>query len=227
MMGKKTRRHEAPPRDEQWIAEFKRQATAALRWRAVNIARFYVLMIAWSGGLVTSAHAEDLVDDAIADTWRGVLTWRPTPKHTLLKHIISSVRSRARRARQKAEHFPIASLDAHGGDDDDGAGALWTDAEEALAARAPAIIASHMLVAIDVFRRVRLLATGDLEVLALLDAMRAGAMDRADLMHATGMSARRNESARRRLDTLLLELPASMGGGATATGTGAYERQVA
>lgn len=203
--------HEATSGDEQWIAEFKRQATDRLRRRAINIARRCVQMIEWSGGLVASSYAEDLVGDVLADTWRGVLTWTPTPERTLLKHVISAVRSRARHTRKKAEKFPTASLDAHGeGEDDDCGAALWADAEEALAARTPTTIASDMLVAIEMLDGLRVLATGDLEVLALLDAMRAGAVDRADLMHATGMSARRYESARRRLDTLLLELPTSM-----------------
>jgi hypothetical protein len=204
---------EAPPRNEHWIAEFKRQATDAMRQRAIRSARRCVQMIEWSGGQVPSSYAEDLVDDAIGDTWRGVLTWRPTPERSLLKHINSVVRSRARHTRKKAEKFPTASLDAHveeEGDDNGNGAALWTEAEEALAARAPATIASDMLIAFEMFDALRALATGDLEVLALLDAMRVGAVDRADLMHATGMTARRYESARRRLDTLLQELPTTL-----------------
>src|SRR5690349_3124666 len=92
---------EASPRDEQWIAEFKHQATDRLRRRAINFARRCVQMIEWTGGLVASSYAEDLVDYVLADTWRGGLTWTPTPKTTLLKHVIRAVRSRARHTRKQ------------------------------------------------------------------------------------------------------------------------------
>lgn len=194
-------------RDEQWLAAFKRQATTALRRRALNVARGCVRMIEMSGGQVASSHGEDLVDDAIADTWLGRLSWDPA-KRDLLAHIASTIESRARHDRKKAKKFPAASLDAD--DDDERTAALWTEAEEALAANASVTNLAEMMCSIDVFERVRALAAGDLEVLTLLDAMRAGAFDRADLIQATRMSARRYEGARRRLDTLLRKLPTSM-----------------
>src|SRR5262249_10793783 len=68
--------------------------------------------------------------------------------------------------RKKAEKFPTASLDAHAeGEDDDCGAALWADAEEALAAKAPTTIASDMLAASEMIEGLRVLATGDLEVL--------------------------------------------------------------
>jgi hypothetical protein len=197
-------------RDEQWRTAFERQATTALRRRALNVARGCIHKIEMAGGYVTSAHAEDLVDDALAKTWFGRLSWDPV-KRDLLEHINSAIESTARHQRKKAKKFPTASLDAHDEDDEDErAGALWSDAEEALAANAPATNLAEMMYSIDVFERVRALAAGDLEILTLLDAIRAGAFDRADLMQAMGMSARRYESARRRLDTLLRRLPPSM-----------------
>jgi len=197
-------------RDDQWLAAFARQATAALRRRALNVARGCIHKIEMSGGHVVSSQAEDLVDDALADTWLGRLSWDPV-KRDLMAHITSTVESHARHERKKAKKFPAASLDAFDEDDeDDRAAAVWSEAEEALAANAPATNLTEMMCAIDVFDRVRALAAGDLEVLTLLDAMRAGAFERADLMQATGMSPRRYESARRRLDTLLRKLPPSM-----------------
>jgi hypothetical protein len=95
------------------------------------------------------------------------------------------------------------------------------------AANAPAPDAERRLLAREVIDRLHGLAMSDPELVTVLDAMQAGATERADLIHATGMSARHLESVRRRLDRLLPQLPASLrppAGTARARGTGSATR---
>ncbi len=198
-------------RGDEWREAFNNQiAVGGLRRRALSFARGCVLMLQKSGAQVGSSHAEDLVDSAIADTWLGALTWKPS-ESTLMDHVKAAIRSRVRHEWKRSNKFPSASLDAHEEDEEDERTAvLWNEVEEALAARAPSTDAAQRIVAIETHDRMRALADGDSELVKVLDAMRAGATDRDGLMRATGMSARRYESVRRRLDRLLLELPASM-----------------
>jgi hypothetical protein len=165
--------------------------------------------------------------DAIGDTWSGVLSWDPGAS-SLLDHLQATIRSRARHQWHRSKRFPAASLDAPEDDEDDErAGALWVEVEESLASDAPAPDAERRLLAREVIDRLRGLATDDPELVTVLDAMRAGATERADLIHVTGMSARRLESVRRRLDRLLPQLPASLrppAGTARARSTGSATR---
>lgn len=204
-------------RGEEWVEEFNKQvADRKLYRRALAFARGSVSMLQSGGVQVASAFAEDLLASAIADTWRGVLSWTPGPESSLLDHITAAIRSRARDEGKRARRYPSASLDAHEEDEDGDRTSLWTEAENALAANAPATDVTEKIFAIEAFDRARALAGGDHEVVKMLDEIRSGATDRADLMRAMGMSARRYESVRRRLDRLLLELPASMRRGVPA-----------
>jgi hypothetical protein len=201
-------------RSEGWKAAFTELAADhALNQLALDYARGWVHWLQNRGVLVSSAFADDLVANALGDTWRGVLSWEPgpEPKVSFLKHLKVGIRDRARRARGKARKYPTESLDAHDHDDeDDSAAALWIEAETALAATVPAADVSKRLSAVEMFDRVRMCAGRDPEIAKLLDEIRAGNTERADLMRAMGMSDRRFDSIRRRLDRLLLELPSSM-----------------
>jgi hypothetical protein len=166
-------------------------------------------MLESCGALVSSPRAEDLVADAIGDTWQGHLTWNPD-ELSLVDHVKGAVRSRVRAEWRRAKRFAHVSLDVHESDEDDErATSLWSEAEEALGANVATSDASDRIFAGKVLDRLHGLAAGDTEIEALLDAMRAGATERAELIRMTGMSTRRYESARRRLDRLLMELPAS------------------
>lgn len=191
--------------DKRWTVAFVAQATNVLRRQAMNFARHRVRMIEQSGGRVDSSHAEDLVQDVLGDTWRGVLAWKPD-EVSLLTHVNFAVRSRTRHDREHAEKFPHVPL-ALPDEEDEGAPSVMNEAEEALAATALEAAPEERFLGVKVFSQLRALAAGDRELLAVLEAMRGGAVDRADLMRVTGMPGRTYENVRRRLDRLVEELP--------------------
>jgi len=196
-------------RGEGWIEAFSAQvAGRTLRRDALRFARGCVRMLESCGALVASSHAEELVADTIGDTWQGLLSWNPD-ELPLVEHVKAAVRSRVRAEWRRAKRGAHVSLDAHEDDEDDErAAGLWSEAEEALGANAAVTDSSRRILAVEVLDRLSSLAESDAEVLALLEAMRAGATERAELAQMTGMPVRRYESARRRLDRLLMELPA-------------------
>lgn len=199
----------ANERGDGWRVAFHLQLSEPGLHRSVlRAARGCVRLLHQGGAQVASAYAEDLVADAIADTWSGVLSWDPG-ESSLLDHLKAAIRSRARHQWHRSKRFPAPSLDAEEDEEDDRAAALWAEVEESLASDALAADAERRILAREVIARLRMLATDDPELVTVLEAMAAGATERADLVHATGLPARRLESIRRRLDRLLPELPAS------------------
>jgi hypothetical protein len=65
-------------RDASWDEAFSSQLSdPRLRRGALNVARRCVSLLHQAGAQVASSLAEDLVANAIADTWLGRLSWDP------------------------------------------------------------------------------------------------------------------------------------------------------
>jgi hypothetical protein len=200
----------APPgRDARWMAAFMSEATDKLRRRAQRYANRRAHAVAQYGGRVDSEYGADLVDDVLADTLSGKLSWRPDVASpvSLEDHVLSAIRSRSRHDRNRAKMYPHVTLEPLGeNDDDEQARAVVVEADEALAVTMAASEVERAFFAAEVVAQLRALADGDGEVVAMIDAMSRGATERADLMQALAMNARTYDRVRHRLDRLVQQL---------------------
>ncbi len=162
-------------------------------------------MWAWvlelNGVRAYAAYIADLVQDVLFDTLLGTRDWNPC-RCSLRWHVLGAIDSRIGHELDRAKHRPHFSFEVLND-------ALIVDVEDALAAANPASNPEDALLATQVLAKLRELAADDHEVLALLDAICAGLVERADVMSATGMSPRQYDAARNRLDRLVEELPQS------------------
>lgn len=195
-------RRTAPMHDDNWMAAYREQATPALRQRAERFARYLARIVEYCGGRGDSAYVEDLVHDVYTDTLLGKLSWNPERKIKLARHIFLAIRSRVRHDYEHLATFPHASMDSL----DE---MQQAEIENALEETTPVAKPEVMRSIIEIVERLRELAAGDREVVALLDGMCAGVLERSALMEATGLSARAYDAARRRLDHLVAQLPQS------------------
>jgi hypothetical protein len=188
---------------------FLEQATDELRRAARHYARGRAAMVRRAGGRIDHLYADELVADALADTWIGTqVSWDPT-RRTLLEHIRYLIRSRAWKDRESARQRPHVSID-------------W-DSVAAIEANEPNWHAASQLACPPLMGRVTTalitelqgLASDDEEVLAILGAWRAGLSDREDVLDYTGLSAEAYRNARARVTYLLRKVPQGIRDAAT------------
>lgn len=184
------------------MAAFEAQATPALVARCEAFARLLVAGVMRCGGAVDSLSARELVLDALEDTLEQRVVWDPRAI-ALELHVFNVITSRARHRRIHARRFPRASLSSPH------TGAL-AEAEASLAQGDPggegALAAAREARAAEALTTLRALATGDRDVLRLLDAYAADATKKADVMRVARMSSRVYERTRKRLHTLVKKL---------------------
>jgi len=180
------------------MAAFANEATDKLRRQAESFARRRSRVIEYSGGRADAVFVEELVQDVFTDVLVGELAWDPD-RRSLASRVFFTIKARTQQEWKRTCKFQHRSIDA--GDD-----ALAGDVENALAETAPASNPETARFVTEVVARIRELAADDRHVLALVDAMCAGLVDRADLMAATGISPREYGAARSRLDRILKDL---------------------
>jgi hypothetical protein len=180
------------------IAAFANEATDKLRRQAESFARRRSRVIEYSGGRADAVFVEDLVQDVFTDVLIGDLPWDPDQR-SLASRVFFTIKARTQQEWKHTCKFQHRSIDA--GDD-----ALAGDVENALAGTAPVSNPETARFVTEVVARIRELAADDRHVLALVDAMCAGLVDRADLMSATGITPREYKAARSRLDRILKDL---------------------
>src|SRR5262245_7165519 len=195
-----SRRSRAPFQpDDEWADTVLREDTPGLRRRAASYVRhMWAWVLELNGVRADAAYIEDLVQDVLVDTLLGTRAWNPS-RCSLGWHVLGAIDSRIGHELDRAKHRPHFSLEVLND-------ALSVDMEDALAAANPASNAEDALLATQVLAKLRELAAGDHEVLAVLDAICAGIVERADVISATGMSPRQYDAARNRLDRLVEEL---------------------
>ena len=185
----------APP--EEWIEAFEVQATSELIGKARRYAMKQARFVAKAGGRVDDFYALELVQDALADTFSGVLAWDPE-RASLEAHIIQAIHGRSRHDREHAYKFRHRDIDST----DPG---TMAEAEETLAigseARDEAAEFATVVVA-----ELRELAGDDREVLRILDAFGRGILDRQGIIDAANMTAKAYRNARIRLARLVRRL---------------------
>ncbi|HPH64296.1 MAG TPA: hypothetical protein PLF40_01055 [Kofleriaceae bacterium] len=178
--------------DAVWIAAFEAEATAP----TLLLVRRYALLrgrgVARAGGRSDAAYADELVQDALSDTIAGVVCWDPS-RYRLATHLIGVIRSRSRHERARSMRFRHEA---------------WS---ESLLARMSVDSPSEReydraAVAQQALHALRDAARGDREVLKILDAYAAGAVDKADVLQASGLKPARYTRARKRLRRKTLQL---------------------
>jgi hypothetical protein len=185
-------------------AAFRAQATEELTRRALRYARQRAALVRRAGRRVDNLYARELVQDALTDTWAGVLTWDPG-KRSLLKHVLDVIQDRSGKDAKWVRRSPHLSLDVH-----DDAAAITAEASHHLAVQGPADPFMISELAVLVVTELRRLAAGDRAATALLEAWADGVVGRSDVMRHTGMSRQEYRMARARLTYLVRELPSSL-----------------
>lgn len=184
-----------PP--EEWIDAFEAQATSALIRKARRYAMKQAKFTAKAGGRVDEFYALELVQDALDDTFTGVLAW-DHERCSLEAHLIQAIHGRSRHDREHLTKFRHRDIDSS----DPG---TMAEAEETLGRR-EADREDAAAFASTVVAELRELAGDDREVLRILDAFGQGRLDRQEIIETTNMTAKAYRNARIRLARLVRRL---------------------
>lgn len=179
------------------LEEFKGQCNRELIVRVTRYARRLAAAVADLGGSGGDALAEDLVQEALLDTQRGLLRWDPSAA-SLEFHLTSRIRSRARDERRRAVAYPHVSLSTPAKADTEGP-SLLEEAEAVLTVQQEAEARAQR-----VRRRgaLKKLIAEDSDVREIVRAVEDGAKTKADILRVTGLSTREYRNARDRLQYL-------------------------
>jgi hypothetical protein len=189
----------SPARSRQ--EAFLEQATDELRHAARHYARRRAAMVRRAGGRIDHLYADELVADALADTWIGTqVSWDPA-RRSLLEHIRYLIRSRSWKDRESARQRPHVSIDW------DSVATTEVNEPNWHAASPPACPPLMGRVTTAVITELQGLASDDEQVLAILGAWRAGLSDRDDVLDYTGLSTETYRNARARVTYLLRKVP--------------------
>lgn len=96
---------------EEWIEAFEAQASTELYSRLKRFARTRAGMVAHGGQVVDEFYVNELVQDALDDTFGGVLRWEPD-RGSLENFLIAAIHSRTRHDYAHAVNFPHERLDS-------------------------------------------------------------------------------------------------------------------
>jgi DNA-directed RNA polymerase specialized sigma24 family protein len=176
------------------LEAFKAQCNRELLVRVTRYARRLATGVADLGGGGGDALADDLVQEALLDTQKGVLRWDPAAA-SLELHLTSRIRSRTRDERRRAVAYPHVSLSTPAKEEDEGL-SLLEEAEAALSLQQEAEARAQR-----VRRRgaLKKLIAEDPAVRAIVNAVEDGAKTKADILRSAGLSAREYRNARDRL----------------------------
>ena len=189
--------NELGPKSPRWRATFNAQLTKAVMDDVVAYLAKRANWIETQPGRRTPGLIREMVQDAIGDTFAGVVTWDPR-RCSLAFHLKSVIRSRLAHELERAEAYNHVSTDV-----------LSEEAlSDAMAAVAPAASKPELVEYVDEFAtRLRADAGDDRHVLALIDCYCDGITERRDVCRATRITARAYHNAHRRLKRLVENLP--------------------
>ena len=180
---------------EEWIEAFEAQATDDLYLRVKRYARARARLVAHAGRAIDDQYANDLVQDAIGDTFDGVLAWDPE-RVTLERHLQCAIHSRTRHEYVHAIRFRQERIDL---------GGKKTLAEvETTLARArgePEDTGARVLA------ELRRLAVRDPDVIEMLRLFGEQVIKKDDIVRETGWNTKRYQATRKRMLRLVQQLP--------------------
>jgi hypothetical protein len=180
---------------QEWLDEYTKQLTDELYEKATRYATLRADMVLKAGGHID---VDDLVEDAIADTFDGTLVWDPT-KCPLWFQVKFAIKSRSRHAFVRALKQRRTSLHPHESPE-------LLAAEKALAERDDADRAAKDF-ADQLISALRALAREDRDAQLLLDAYDAQSFTPQEVLATTRMTTKRLRNARLRLARYRQRLP--------------------
>ena len=183
---------------DAWVDEFDKQLTPKLIDKLRSYARPRAFAVASAGRKVDDYYTRELVQDAIGDTWSGVLRWDPK-RCALEYHLLRAIESRTDKERKRARAQPHEAL----GDETDASRLAERDASSLAADPEHAV---QRLFARETMAQIRLAAAQDKPVLRVLDAYDAGAETKDDVLAFAKMKERTYHNAHIRLKRIVRNL---------------------
>jgi len=183
-----------------WRAAFNAQCTPDMMDDVTSYAAKHASWIENRTGRRDPDRIEDLVHDAITDTFAGTVAWEPS-RCSLALHLKSVIRSRVTHELERAEQFEHVDVGA----------VHEEDVSNAMAATARSTTGGELdRYADDFERRLRDLAAGDEGALALIELYRQGATEKREVCMLAKMKAADYHNAHRRLKRLVEKLPENL-----------------
>lgn len=201
-----TRRSEVATKERQrevhsplWLAAFKAQATEDMMDDVYGYISSRATWVQHQQGRRTPGLIMEMVEDALGDTFAGVLTWEPS-RCSLALHLKTVIKSRLSHESERAEQYGHLGID---------------DASEAEVHEVLAVGGKtndpKLDEYVDMFERcLREIATDDEEAIQILDSYLAGLTERAPICRSTGLTKAAYHNAHRRLKRLAENLPATL-----------------
>ncbi len=194
--------HEENRPSIEWLAAFKAQATQDMMDDVVGYVAKRSSWLHHQHGSGTTAFINEMIVDALGDTFSSVVAWDPS-RCPLALHVKSVIRSRLSHALDRAEDLEHVDVDE----------APDHVVHEAMAnAGKPAIVPTKKLsLYVKQFvDQLRVLAADDLPVSKLIDLHLQDITERRHICHMTGMSPSAYHNAFRRLQRLADKIPTSL-----------------
>jgi hypothetical protein len=181
---------------EEWIEAFEAQANDALYERVRRYARVRSRLVAYGGRVVDDLYIDELVQDAIDDTFAGVLAWDPA-RVTLDRHLMGAIHSRTRHDYVHALNFRKERIDL-------GKRSTLAEVETALERTRgdPEAGATERALA-----ELRGLAVKDPDVIEMLRLFGEQVIKKDEIVRETGWNTKRYQATRKRMLRLVAQLP--------------------
>ena len=179
--------------DEAWLTAYEDQLTPVMVRRCAAAVMSHLRSCTGMSRQGIEPYARELVQDALTDTFLGVLRWHPS-KETLENHLRDVIRWRVRNERQRMARQ--VSLDDPG----DRSRGIPSAADEVEGALAAALAHDELEErAIQRLAELRRRAERDAEVSAMIEVYEGGARSRADVMVLMDLSSVEYKKIRARL----------------------------
>ena len=183
-----------------WRAAFAAQCSLEMMDEVTAYAAKHASWIEHRTGRRDPDLVEELVQDALADTFACVVTWDPN-RCPLALHLKSVIHSRVTHELERAENFEHVAIEA----------AAEDDVSAAMASSAAPTTGFELDRYVEEFdRRMRKLAAGDDGVLKLMELYREGITEKRDVCRVGQMKAADYHNAHRRLKRLIKKLPENL-----------------
>jgi hypothetical protein len=178
----------------------EQQNTDQLRKAARRYAESRIQFVRAARCPIPKHYAQELVDDAIADTWLGVVHWDPD-RCSLLVHVRSEIRRRTFNDARHGRRFPRVTFDIAANDPHD---ASLIELQLAPVGGSPIVFAALVS---KIATALKVLACGDPNAVAILCCWQESLLEREDVLARTQMTLAEYKAARKRLLSLSKKLP--------------------
>jgi hypothetical protein len=180
------------------LRAIEQQATPAVKRKAEDYARVRVELLLWAGRPVSMMGARELVDDAHADTWSGLLAWDPS-RCSLLEHLRQSIKKRTWMEIRHGHRVSFVPLFEP--ENDEAEQIVSEEVENALAEASHGNCDPFLMDAVlaKICQELRPRVSHDDAAAFVVQCWEKGSVERGIVMALTGLTAVAYERARKRL----------------------------